>query len=140
MINMKKINNISVVEEVLETDTVLGERDGAAVRLPAGALGGSGGAFVVNVTGNNTDGYTADKTFAEIQEAYDNGMHIELRYEENEGHVFVLPLTQTYDGGFCFMGGCAYLDSNEYFQRIVELTAGGEVIVDQEIYNFGSES
>lgn len=47
----------------------------------------SGGAFVVTVTGNDSDGYTADKTFAEIKAAHDAGQVVICKHLGNYHHL-----------------------------------------------------
>lgn len=57
--------------EVDFTATIIPE---AIALITEVAGGGSGGSFVVNGTGTEFGGWTLDKTVAEIQEAYTNGI------------------------------------------------------------------
>ena len=47
----------------------------------------SGGMMIVTITGNDTDGYTSDKTFAEIEAAYLT-MLLVVRYIIDDGEQF----------------------------------------------------
>lgn len=52
---------------------------------------GDGGNFVVTFTGSRQAGtWTADKTFTETKNAYDNGQNIIGKYT-NEGNTFFMP-------------------------------------------------
>lgn len=68
-----------------------------------GSGGGSGGgAFYVTITG--ADGvYTADKTVAEITEAYEAGRPVFACYYQMDGFTFVLTLTGFFEGAPLFV-------------------------------------
>lgn len=64
-----------------------------------GSGGGSGGgAFYVTITGGDNVGYTADKTVAEITEAYEAGRPVFACCYQMDGFTFVLTLTGFFKG------------------------------------------
>lgn len=56
------------------------------------------GAFYVTITGNPNEGYTADKTVAEITEAYEAGRPVFACCYPMDGFTFVLTLTGFFEG------------------------------------------
>lgn len=78
----------------------------------------------VTVIGTDLDGYTADKTFAEIQAAYDAGYALFLTYSD-----MVFPLLQVIPSLFVFgttVGTTGYQlyfdDSNNIAAQVIEIT------------------
>ena len=70
--------------------------DIAIAKALAGGGGGGGGAsasnFVVTFNGDRQSGsWTADKSFADVKSAYDNGRNIVGKYTD-DGMVFYMPL------------------------------------------------
>lgn len=101
----------------------------------ANALSNTVRKFTVTVTGNNSDGYTADKTFAEIKAAYDTGS---LIYCSLPDENLVLPLiTNPSNGmaGFTMTSGHTEIlvginTNNEVQVEINELTGMTNTEID----------
>jgi hypothetical protein len=55
--------------------------------------GDAEGLFVITVTGNNTNGYTSDKTYEEILEAYNNGKNCVVQWQYNNNLALSFTLT-----------------------------------------------
>lgn len=49
--------------------------------------------FVITITGNNTNGYTSDKTYEEILEAYNNGKSCVVQWQYNNNLALSFTLT-----------------------------------------------
>lgn len=73
----KNLAEVTQLEEVPEGASVLAATaEGEVVRVPGDGLGGGGGALLVTFTTTDGQTVTADKTYAEIESAYNNGVFV----------------------------------------------------------------
>ncbi len=95
----------SVSKKVCDNDALEGGGTGG---------GGSGGsATYINLSGNADDGYTADKTFDEVNALYENGAILYLRQTDpDEGILLIMPLVMVAPG--TFFNFSAYDGENMY--------------------------
>lgn len=100
------------------------------------SAGGSGGAFVVNVTGNSTDGYTADKTFAEIDAAYQVGTAIQCRDNvTGEGKYMNLQLSSAYIGSLYIFFSLQYIEaSTQFLYRQFKIASDGTITFKSDTF------
>lgn len=114
----------TIAEAILELD---GTGSGS------GSGGGAGGGVMyVTITGNDDDGYTADKTFSEVEAAYNNGSYIVAKVVPYEWDYVMFYNLDTYGGAqtdgidrFTFVG--IYANENGVVTTNYELMANNSV-------------
>lgn len=70
---------ITLGTETITPVTSVNGKTGSSVTLTAGDVGAQVEDFVVTITANNNENWTADKTSAELNEAYDAGKNIKIK-------------------------------------------------------------
>lgn len=86
-VNFKKLNELEVIEEAGESTYAVVEENGVPKRIPGKKLGG-GGKFVVTFATEDNSTFTADKTYAEIDAAYNAGQEMLCAKTSNGNTLF----------------------------------------------------
>lgn len=86
--NFKNLADVELLSAMPEEANVVVEVNGTTKRAPqvkVESAGGSGRAFVVNITFDENNGFTADKTFEEVESAIREGSLVFARMYADDG-------------------------------------------------------
>jgi len=97
----KAMSQVETLEEPTDATTVLAVEDGAVKQIPAAKLGGGGGYMVHGSIDTLDYSVSADKTFAEIVAAVENGC-VPVLGLADESNINLIPLVMVSEESVMF--------------------------------------